>query len=177
MSVSPPTKKSPIQLLVWMAGAFIFLFFILPSIVISWSSRLVEPRTQREIVFTNIMAEGGWSGFKTECDSLISQARKSGQPWGNFFPVSYTNCRTISKLNPGSVYVCVFKNGEKPDLVDMTIFSGGPKATGKPLKQCYGLSYQQLTNSDRCFAADLFQQPGLFRFNKVSDSIFEFYYR
>jgi hypothetical protein len=174
MTDSPPAKKSSSHFFVWAAVALFVLVFILPTVFVSWSSRLPEPRAQREYVLTNIEAGGGWDAFKTECDLLISQTRASGQHQSSSVSVSPspTSCKIISSLKPRGVYV--YAVGNMPDYVSIW-FWGGKR--GGPLTQSYSLIYQQLTNSDRCIAADSFQQPNLVRFNRITNSVFEAYYR
>ncbi len=146
-----------------------------------WPPPWLERRAQREFVFTNIVAAGGWSTFKSECDSLISQSRKSGQtqwwtpPWVEFpnsligekFPASY---KAISRLKPVEIDVVVLDN--KPGYVTVRVFGFG--RTGGHDTPSYYLIYQQVTNSDQCVAADLFSVIKL-KPRKITDSIFEIY--
>jgi len=146
-----------------------------------WPPPWLERRAQREFVFTNIVAAGGWSAFKSECDSLISQSRKSGQsqwftpPWvefpnsliGDKFPASY---KAISRLKPVEIDVVVLDN--KPGYVTVRVFGLG--RTGGHETPSYYLIYQQVTNSDQCIAADLFSVIKL-KPRKITDSIFEIY--
>ena len=130
-----------------------------------------EPRNQRAVVFNQIEAAGGWGALKTECDSLISQTRTSGQKqWsssqGGPLPVSY---KIISSLKPYGVYV--YAAGDVPDYVHITVISDNFRRG--PLTQSYSLIYQQTTNCDRCVEEGKYQQPRLYRFNKITDSVYE----
>ena len=140
----------------------------------NWS--LPEPRAQRDFVFTNVEAEGGWNEFKTECDLFINQSRTSEHQHlsSNGNNPSLASYKIISTLKPRSIYV-----GTTSDKLDyVSIFFPKEKPNkGGPLKQFYGLIYQQFTNTDQCIVRSSFQQPNLFRFNKITNSVFEFYYR
>ena len=143
-----------------------------------WPPSWMERRTQREFVFTNIEAAGGWTAFKSECDFLISQSRTSGQfqwfmPLGKFpdsligdkFPASY---KIISRLKP--IEVDVVDLGNKPEYVWIRVF--GMHRTGGHDTPMYILVYQQGTNVDQCIAPDLFPHS---RAKKLANSVFEVY--
>jgi hypothetical protein len=138
-----------------------------------WSVWL-KHHAQRKFVFTNVEAAGGWNAFKSECVSLISIAKASGQytwflrgshPWPAELP---TSCKIISGLRPHSVEVETPLGG--PAYVIIEIF--GDHSKGKPPTPYYGLVYQTLTNSDECVAASSFQSSTP---RKITDQVFEIY--
>lgn len=131
----------------------------------------VERRSQREFAFTKIEAAGGWSAFKAECDSLISQSQaRGGLHWypkfGDPLPAS---CRILPTLNPRQITVIVETN--KPAFVTIQIF--GARSTGGRGTPYYGLFYQQFTNSDESIATHL--SNSRLRFKRLTDSVFEQY--
>jgi len=135
----------------------------------------VERRTQREFVFTNIEAQGGWSEFKSECDFLISWSRTNEQhQWfsgfGDKFDKFPESCKIFPRLKPRDVDV--YALGNKPAYVVIYVF--GLHRTGGRDTPAYYLVYQQLTNSDECVAEDLFFGIKL-KPRKLTDSVFEFY--
>ena len=187
MTESLTNENRSIRLLLWiplglLLGLLIVFFFAFATVGgRHWPPPWLERRAQREFVFTNIEAEGGWTAFKSECDSLISQSRKSGQsqwfspPWvkfpnsliGDKFPASY---KTISRLKP--VEIDVSASDIKPAYVQIRVF--GMHRTGGHDTPMYFLFYQQVTNSNECIAADLFSVIKL-KPKKITDSIFEIY--
>jgi len=180
MANSTTNQKRPHVILVWISLVLVIVSLFVVRTVFDrhWPPGWMERRTQREFVFTNIEAAGGWSAFKSECDSLISQSRTSGQfqwfmPFGKFpdsligdkFPASY---KIISKLKPTEVDVACFSN--KPAYVTIRVF--GMHRTGGHDTPMYFLVYQQVTNTAECVAPNLFPDS---RAKKLSDSIFEVY--
>jgi len=176
-------KKRSFSFLLWiLLGLFVICIFLLVTVGDRhWPPPWIERRTQREFVFTNIEATGGWGAFKSECDSLISGSRTSGQsqwltpPWvkfptsliGDKFPASY---KIISRLKP--VEIDVVASDKKPSYVSIRVF--GMHRTGGHDTPMYILVYQQVTNSDQCVAADLYDVIKL-KPKKIADSIFEIY--
>lgn len=138
-----------------------------------WSVWL-ERHAQREFVFTNVEAAGGWNTFKSECDSLIRFARASGQyqwsPRRHYTAPSVmpASCKIIPSLRPQLVEVET-PLGE-PAYVIIEMF--GDHSKGKPPTPYYGLVYQTLTNSDECIPASLFQSA---KPRKIIDQVFEMY--
>ena len=187
MTESLTNEKRSVRLLLWiplglLLGLLIIFLLVFPAVGgRHWPPPWLERRAQREFVFTNIEAEGGWTGFKSECDSLISQSRKSGQSqWfsppgvgfpnsliGDKFPASY---KIISSLKPVEIDIVAADN--KPAYVSIQVF--GLHRTGGHDTPMYLLVYQQVTNSDGCIAADLFSVIKL-KPRKITDSIFEIY--
>ncbi|HSY19645.1 MAG TPA: hypothetical protein VK815_14985 [Candidatus Acidoferrales bacterium] len=145
------------------------------SVIRHWPPDWVERRTQRAVVFTNIEAHGGWNEFKSECDFLISYSRTNEQSqWftslGDKFDKYPEPCKIFSNLKPRQVDVYAFSN--KTPYVVVYVF--GMHRTGARDTPAYYLVYQQLTNSDKCVAADLLGTINL-KPSKLTDSVFEFY--
>ena len=173
MGDSLPSLRNWVRWLVLAAGAFVFCIFI-------WGSpnpwhEMPEPRNQRAYVSNSIVRGGGWDVFKAECDSLISQTQSSGQHYwnsgqGHLLPPS---CKILSALKPYGV--SVYTAGGIPDYVNVVVFDDNWRRG--PLRQSYSLIYQQTTNSDRCFAESTFSRPEIYRFNKITNSVFEVYLR
>ena len=159
-------------MVLWIGVIVIFFFLVLPFIQMHWP--LPEPRAEREFCFTNIEAGGGWNAFSKECDTLIEHTRISGKQHWSSNDLSLSQCKIISALNPRSVYVNV--EGGKIIYVDL-FFSKEKPNKGGLLKQFYGLIYQQFPNSDQCVVRGLYQQPDLFHFNRITNSLFEVFYR
>jgi hypothetical protein len=185
MAESSTNEKRSFNFLLWIPLGFlavcIFLFVVVAVTDRRyWPPPWLERRAQREFVFTNVVAAGGWSAFSAECDSLISQSRISGQnqwfmPFGKFpdslignkFPASY---KIISRLKPIEVDVVALDN--KPAYVSIQVF--GLHRTGGHDTPMYLLVYQQAANSDQCVAANLFNVIKL-KPMKITDSVFEIY--
>jgi len=181
MADSSTKEKRSFSFLVWISlGLLVVCFFLFATAnnrywQRHWPPNWMERRTQREFVFTNIEAQGGWNEFKSECDFLISWSQTNEQhQWftgfGDKFDKFPEPCKIFSRLNPGEVDAYV--SGNKPAYVVVYVF--GLHRTGGHDTPAYYLVYQQLTNSDECVAGDLFFGSKLTP-RKLADSIFEYY--
>jgi|ERR1039458_3152037 hypothetical protein len=137
-----------------------------------WHKSWLESRAQRNFVFTNIESAGGWNTFKSECDTLISYTRTSGQgawfsPRGDKLPDSL---RMLRSLNPSLVEVSILDN--KPAYVQIEVF--GMHRTKSRDIPWYYLFYQQDTNYDHGYAGESFAYMNL-KPRKITNSIFEIY--
>lgn len=158
----------------------LLVIFVVPYFLMKfatwWPPTWMERRTQREFVFTNIEAAGGWPAFKSECDSLISLARTSRQ--NQWFPRLHSaedyqftlppSCKIISRLNPWEVDV----NASDENVTYVLIRVFGMHRTGGRDTPSYYLVYQALTNSDECVAANIFHRV---KPREITNSIFEVY--
>ena len=57
------------------------LYFILPSLLMSWPPDWLERRTQRQKVIERVQAAGGWAALQKECDALVEQYRDTAFMW------------------------------------------------------------------------------------------------
>src|ERR1039458_8114425 len=100
-----------------LASVLFLMGFYAPLLPPAW----VERRSQREFVFTNIEAAGGWRAFKKECDTLISQSRTSGHyQWFRHGEALPASCAILCKLHP--LEVRVVPQGETPAYVQIEVF-------------------------------------------------------
>jgi hypothetical protein len=158
---------------IWISLGVLVVFILFVRIHNSdWHKSWVESRAQRNFVFSNVEAAGGWNTFRSECDALINYSRTSGQDvWfslrGDKLPDSF---RLLRSLNPGEVRVLVLDS--KPTCVEIQVF--GLHRTKSRDTPWYYLFYQQDANYDHGYAGGSFAYMSL-EPRKITNSIFEIY--